>query len=964
MLLKNIKYFLLTLLTSFAFYTAEAIVKAIGVPYVRNYTLSEIQAGSQSWMIDVSQQGLVYFANNDGIIEFDGLNWRKYPLPGGTIVRSVKATSDGRIYAGAFNQFGYFTANEKGLLEFNCLKKLLPVDQMDFEDVWKIHEMPVGIVFQTYEQLMIYKDGKIKTIKAPGTFHFSFLVNGELYINDKHKGLYRLAGDRLVKVPGTGLLTGKLIWSILPKGDHLLIATSNEGVFEFDGLKLDEWKNPSAKILKKNQVYSGITIDASTYAFGTIQDGLLISDTSGKVIQHINLDRGLQNNTVLSMKLDQYGNLWLGLDNGIDYVEINSPLSYFSHFNSLSAGYAAILHNEYLYLGTNRGVFYTNWELFKRGDQEQTFKLVPKTEGQVWELKKIDNALFCGHNSGVFIIEGTKARLISDVQGGWTFIQPNEEKDLLICGTYTNLVKFEKRNKRWQEGAVIPGFKESSRFLANAGNNALWMTHGYKGVFKIQLDEKYDSVTQVNFYGENAGFESDKNINVCMVSGNPVFITDNGFYAYNSGADVFMPDKEMNNTFTGENIRLLEEDKDGNVWYFSVEQTGVFRLQEDGSYVKVEVPFRELKGRFIRGFQYVYPLNEKHVIFGIQDGYVHYTPDYPKKYRYAFSSFIRKVELSGIDSVLFIGHSRQHKTLPEIPFKLNELKFEFSANDFENPDDIRFSTKLEGFDKGWQAWRNIPVREFTNLHQGDYTLKVKARNIFGTESNVSAFDFYILPPWYLSWKGYIIYFLAFVALVLLMSKYVRMRMEKSKREEKERQKRIFKEREEQLQTNALKAEKEVIRLRNEKLRAEMKQKDKELANSTMQMIQKSKFLSSIKREMNKLAKEIGDDLITNHINSMKRKIDREMDTEQQWEVFEKHFENVHEEFLKRLKTEYPDLSPREMKLCAYLRLNISSKEIATLMNISTRGVEISRYRLRKKLNLNHDTNLTEFIMGF
>ena len=144
----------------------------------------------------------------------------------------------------------------------------------------------------------------------------------------------------------------------------------------------------------------------------------------------------------------------------------------------------------------------------------------------------------------------------------------------------------------------------------------------------------------------------------------------------------------------------------------------------------------------------------------------------------------------------------------------------------------------------------------------------------------------------------------------------------------------------------------------------MKQKDKELANSTMQMIQKSKSLNSIKKDLGKLSREIGDDIISNHINSMVRKIDREIDTKGQWEVFENHFESVHEEFLKRLKLQYPDLTPRELKLCAYLRLNISSKEIATLMNISTRGVEISRYRLRKKLDLAHDTNLTEFIMGF
>ena len=177
-------------------------------------------------------------------------------------------------------------------------------------------------------------------------------------------------------------------------------------------------------------------------------------------------------------------------------------------------------------------------------------------------------------------------------------------------------------------------------------------------------------------------------------------------------------------------------------------------------------------------------------------------------------------------------------------------------------------------------------------------------------------------------------------------------------------KKKFQEREKQLQTETLEAEKEVIRLRNEKLREAMLQKDKELANNTMQMIQKSKTLTYLKRDLQKLAKESKDEMLITKIRIMIKKINRDIDTDKQWEVFESHFESVHEEFLKRLKQQYPDLSPRELKLCAYLRLNISSKEIASLMNISVRGVEISRYRLRKKLKLEHDQNLTDFIMMF
>ncbi len=294
----------------------------------------------------------------------------------------------------------------------------------------------------------------------------------------------------------------------------------------------------------------------------------------------------------------------------------------------------------------------------------------------------------------------------------------------------------------------------------------------------------------------------------------------------------------------------------------------------------------------------------------------------------------------------------------------NHWRFRYAANFNENPEETSFACYLEGFDSQWSAFQSSASKEYTNLPSGKYVFRVKAKNVFDHTSREATYRFEILPPWYLSYYGYLLYFMVFVFGIYSLSLLIRKRVEVSKKQEEARQRQLYEERERQLKAEALEAEKEVIRLRNENLRDAMRQKDKELANSTMQMIQKSKTLTRIKNDIEKFAKEINDELLRSQLASMIRKIDREINSEQQWEVFEKHFENVYEEFLGRLKAAFPDLTPREMKLCAYLRLNISSKEIAALMNISTRGVEISRYRLRKKLRLEHDVNLTEFIMSF
>jgi len=943
----------------------QAEVKNIGTPRVRTYTNTEIQAGTQTWMIDIGANGLVYFANNDGILEFDALTWRKYPLPGRTVVRSVKTTADGRIYAGGHNEFGYFAGNNAGQLVFKELHHLLPATKRDFGEVWKIYETNAGLVFQSFTQLMIYRDDTLKVVDAPDMFHFSFMVGNELYINDQTKGLFCLKGDRLEKLAGTEKLDGQLIWAMLPKGNDMLIATADAGIFVYKNRNLSEWKNATARLLKQMQVFCAIPVNPGIYAFGTIQDGLIICDTSGKLIQHINIDKGLQNSTVLSLQKDAGGNLWLGLDNGIDYIETNSPLTYFSASNNLSSGYTAVIHDGRLYLGTNRGVFYHNWEALKTGGSDQKFTLVPGTQGQVWSLEVIDGSLFCGHNSGIFLIEGTYARMLSNIQGGWTFYQPKGRKDMVICGTYTYLVKISRQNGIWQNGTRIQGYRESSRYMASAGSQSLWISHGYKGVYRVHFNTAYDSVVRTEFFNSRHGFPSDKDINVFTIKGQPVFTTGRGIFRFSAATGRFDYDNILSNSLTRNDMNILKEDSQGNLWYFTTASAGVYRLQEDGNYSEVEIPFRELKDKFIKWFQFVYPHDENNVFIGTQSGFVHYSPAFSKNYRQPFRAFIRRMQiLSKTDSVLYYGAVPPQPFFSEIPYRFNQLQFEFTANDYENAGEVTFLTKLEGFDSDWVEWKNSVRRQFTNLRHGDYRFSVKAINVFGAESEVAAISFKILPPWYLSRYAYAGYGLLLVISVLAVVRYVRYRVEQTKKAVETEQRQLFMEREKQLQIESLLAEQEVIKLRNEKLQAEKVQKDKELANTTMQIIQKSKSLTNLKNDLRKLALELGKHPAVGQVQVIIRKINRSIESEKQWEVFEHHFENVHEEFLKRLKENYPELSPRELKLCAYLRLNISSKEIASLMNISVRGVEISRYRLRKKLKLEHDINLTDFILTY
>jgi DNA-binding CsgD family transcriptional regulator len=403
-------------------------------------------------------------------------------------------------------------------------------------------------------------------------------------------------------------------------------------------------------------------------------------------------------------------------------------------------------------------------------------------------------------------------------------------------------------------------------------------------------------------------------------------------------------------------------DKGDNIWYFGNNETGVFRIREDGDYTKITLPFRQLDGRFNYSFELVYPVDEQNVFFGVENGFVHYDPSMIKNYNYSFRTYLRKMHSFNPDSLFLPNNKKENEII--LKYSNNDLEFIFSANDFENPDQVMFSTFMQGYDEDWSDWQLRTSRDFTNLDEGNYLFRVRVKNIYGTISEEVSIGFTVLPPFQRSIIAYIIYVISFIAMLILFGWILKRRFERNKLKNQKEQEEVFRRREAKLKNEALESEKQVIRLRNEKLREEMKLKDKELANATMQTLHKNEMLIKLRDELKKLVALSNNETHKHEVKYLVRKINKEIDDENHWKIFETQFENVHEEFLKRLKTTYPDLTPRELKLCAYLRMNNSSKEISMLMNISTRGVEISRYRLRKKLNLPRETNLTEFIMSF
>ena len=964
MIFKVVKTLLILSLLTIIGISINAQSPHYGLPGIRNFPRSEYAGANQSWSIGETENGLMYFANNSGLLEYNGANWALYKSV--HAVNRAICTVGNRIYIGAFNDFGFYEENTKGVLVYHSLTPLIKGKIDDFDEIWRIHKTSFGIVFQSFKAIFIYQNEKIETVHPRSSFHLSYYVNGILWVYDEEQGLMQYREGKVRLVPGGDFFIGTNIWSILPlNDDEVLIGTSKKGVFRYKGTRLTPWNSKINEELKKYQLYSAIRLKNNYFAFGTIQNGIIVTDTVGNLVFEMNKERGLQNNTVLGLGQDNKGNIWLCLDNGISMIEFDSPVSYFQNYFNIGTGYASAKFGNNIYLGTNQGLFYIKWDDFINPSKSKTtLKLIEGTEGQVWNLEVIDNTLLCGHSNGIFQVEGLQAIRISTSPGAWNFSEI-KNTDLMLVGTYTGLCVYEKYNGIWKLRNQIKGFNESSRFVQQDQSGDIWISQPYKGIFRLKCDSDWNNVLDVKLFNSKNGLPSDQSNLLYRIQSEIIVASEKGIYKFNDKTQGFESELRYSPYFNkGKQVDCLYQDSERNIWFNADTEIGVLRLQEDGSFKKITIPFSNISTMILPSFEHFYELDQNNILIGIEGGFVNYNP---KNYKdYSIPCIIYISDLRSVDTsegvYRYNSMNEKQTVIPAFKYVNNTISIAYAANNFDLPE-IDFQYKLIGFDVDFSEWTTQKFKEYTNLPAGQYTFVLHARINAQLTPTVLSYKFEVLPPWYLSKLALIIYVVLLMITIYLAQRYLSDRIKKFNTAENLKQREKYNSRVQVLKQEALIAEKEMERLRNETLRLEMIHKEKELANSTMLLIKKNNILNKLQADLRTVNASLGNDVAKNSINSLIKRIDKEIDNEKQWQVFNMHIEQVYDDLFKKLKESYPELTPRELSLCAYLRMNISSKEIATLMNISARGVEISRYRVRKKLRLDREANLTDFMIN-
>ena len=942
---------------------------SIGLPDVINYPKLVYGAGLQSWDMKQDRNGTMYFANNEGLLSFDGHYWSLYPLPNKTIVRSVEIGADHRVYAGGQDEFGYFSPDQNGTLRFNSLTGLIPEKDRSFGDVWDIVTFKNEIFFRTPNKIYRISNGAVAVYKALSEWSFMGICQGHLYAHDYLHGLLRFDNNTWSPLTAPNLLaTNDPVTALLPVGnDSIIVTTLKNGLYFLAQNGFTKISTAVTAQIQQNRIYAATVVNDKWIALATNNNGVYITDHDGQLIQRFSKLEGLQNNNVLSIFLDRQSNLWLGLDNGIDFIAYNSAIKRITPNGQDGSGYTSLIFDKHLYAGTSGGLFnvalqQTEDLSFSKGD----FQLVSNTTGQSWAMSEINGQLLLGHHEGPFMVNGNSASAIATNEGGfWNFtpmsaVYPTAR---VIAGNYKGLSFLDADGNRFKLAERVPDFQESSRFVVLDRFDNIWVSHPYHGVYKIS--EVTPGKFTTKLYTAANGLPATLNNHVYKVKNELVVATEKGVYVYNISKDHFEPSAFYERLLGKQSLRYLKEDTEGNIWFVHEKSLGILDMTSKDTTV-IHMP--ELTNKLVSGFEFIYPVDGKNIFVGGERGFFHINYDKYKKNIPELAVMIRSVKIvNQRDSLLFGGffsdvdnvQEQTKKQVPDINHNWGNIRFEFTSPLFGQQGTLEYSYRLKGFENSWSEWSPKREKEYTHLPAGSYSFEVKVRNNLGNESASVIYKFTILPPWYQSIWAYIIYLLLLISgLYYLYLWQSRKFVTQQVRHEEEQRKLQYLH---QLEID--KAENELVTLRNEKLQVEIDFKNSELATTAMHLVQKGEILTKIKSDLNSIIRGLDNEKAVNELKKMIKVLGEDDKMDKDWEHFAQHFDKVHSDFVVALKDRFPTITANELKLCAYLRMNLSTKEIAQLMNISVRGVEIGRYRLRKKLAIPSETNLFDFLIS-
>jgi serine phosphatase RsbU (regulator of sigma subunit) len=858
----------------FSVISEKNFAQDFGVPLTQKYSAKIYKGATQNWAFVQNSDGVLLVGNGEGILQFDGENWNLLKIPNLSTVRCFSKGNDKTVYVGAQGEIGYLSNNKDGSLKYNSLLKKIPKQFKNFQDVWQICKFPDCLIFQTAKAIFILKDSKPDSfivIPTKQIFHRSFMVSNQFYVRENGVGLKILTDGSLKLIPGGEKFSSTTVAAIISLTADQNLIVSRDGLFtyninEFDAKKsLEAIKAPEiTKILNEKKVFTAVELQNDQFAFGTLSDGIYITDSHFKILYHLNIENGLTDNQILNLYTDNYQNLWVASGNDITYVLLNSPFTNYSpEFGYSGVPYNSVIHDNHFYTSGADGIFYLS--------KQQKFKKISHIDSQSWGFWEYENNLYCMTQSGFCKMADTVMESNYYEENVWDIKKiPNTK--LFVLGTYYKGFLLAKPEKSGFTISKIKGYKPSVRFFDFDDNSNLWFT-SENGIYKANLNKNADSLENIELFDTLKGLPENAQCYVNKITEKSgkhriVTATPHGIYAFNSTTNHFEKDRSFEIFLKNNTTDIFTEDSDKNIWFQSQNKNGEFQrgfiyLNSAGKYQLKEDIFRKFKEVYAENISFT----GKYAIFNTAEGIYLYNK---QNFKYSLKSFnvlIRKIAIR--DSVVFFGNELKNFQFEKFKHSANDLVFTVSAPFFENSDKTEYSFLLDGSDQNWSEWTKQNIKEYTNLFEGNYTFRVRARNIFGMESAENSYSFTIAPPFYRTVWAYLIYVLLAIIAVLGI---VRLNTRRLKAE-KEHLEQIVRERTAEiiLQKEEIQSQAENLLMSNKKLteqNEEINQQKEEITSIADSLQSAYETISVINEDIKRKNKNITDSI--NYAKSIQR----------------------------------------------------------------------------------------------
>ena len=926
-------------------------------PVVTNFIVTKQvkEAGIQNWSCTQGKNGEMYFANNKGMLIFDGYNWEMATIPGNIVVRSILSDGDS-IFAGSYEEFGYFKKDDFGNFKYHSLADKLKGINIEHEEVWNILKINDRIFFQTFVSAFVW-DGKqlsriFDTNHRPLYYHN---INGEIYAQIINDGYYKIERNRggwtFRKAFDKAAFGNDEIVAALPlKNGKTILCSESNGLFLMDGNTIKPWHTESDNNIKAGQINRAIMSNDSTIVLGTILDGIYAIGKDGKAKWHYNIETGLQNNSVLRLFCDRDNNIWAALDNGISLIHTGSPYSIMIPERgepTLGMIYDLEIIGNNMFIASNQGVY--KYNMLTGG-----IAFINGSDGQNWHISRFGNQLFAGNNR--YTLESSdfiNFQTINNVPSSSTCMVRCRinEQDILLESSYSILRIYRYKDGKWQFSNNVAGFIAPIRQIEVDHSGIVWATNMTRGIYRIELSNDLSKVASSQYFKSIS--DSVPTNNYLMKIRGRIVISDNHqLYTYDDMQQKIIPYNELNNALaSNESIHFVTPVNDRNYWL-------------SGKYGYTLIRFENNKFSTI----YYIPAG----FFGLENNensnsvYIHNNIAY-----FNLNNAVASLDsdINGLrkknnqQNILTLNHASYTSTdgkniqLPitgEKKQKTNgSISLQFSYPNYDSQP-VNFQFVLSG-KKEMTVIKSTPDIAFHDLKQGDYKITAHVINSEGDIIASSDYEFSIPTPILLSVPAIIIYILLLIAGIYFFSKWQTSKALNKKKKEYEEEKK-------EQDIKMLEQEKLIARQQQQLLETELSAKSKELATLTLNVLAKEKTIESLKDSIYEKKRQGG--ITSKDMDLLLKQLESTKGDTEFWNMYQKNFDLIHEHFFRNLRERYPQLTPSDLKFCGLLRLNLSTKDIAKFTNLTVRGVEAARYRLRKKLALPEKVSLIEFLIDF